>query len=70
MRSRLYWLKHDLEVKYGYTVLDWLVRHLPTPIRRHVVTAAAVRFREPEMRPGGGYCGPDGITYKDLWENA
>jgi len=45
---------------------------LPARLRQHVVVYAAVNASDPR-RGGpdrGGYAGPDGLTYKDLWEGA
>jgi hypothetical protein len=48
---------------------SWVARYLPLPVRRAVVVRAAVKARYPDQI-AGRYCGPDGITYKDLWDNA
>lgn len=47
-----------------------VAHRLPRRLRLWAVVDAAARAREPEMRPGGGYCGPDGLTYKDLHDAA
>jgi hypothetical protein len=42
-----------------------LARRLPRRVRLWAVVDAAVRATEPAMR-SGGYCGPDGVTFKDM----
>lgn len=51
-------------------LIDFVAARLPRAVRRRVVVHAAVRFREPDRTAGDRYCGPDGITYADLWQHA
>lgn len=72
LARRVFWrldTRLRLRVRTEFAIHD-AAKLLPRGVRRAVIVNAAVKAREPEMRPGGGYCGPDGLTYGDLWEAA
>lgn len=51
--------------------IAWVAAHLlPRRLRRAVIVYAAVQAREPDRLAGDRYCGPDGLSYKDLWTAA
>jgi hypothetical protein len=74
LRRVFWWLdtRLRLRVRWEYALLA-LAGWLPGRVKRSVIVVAAVDARSPSR--GGrvepdGYCGPDGLTYADLWKAA
>lgn len=62
-----------LQLEWHRHVERWaqfVAEHLPRRVRQWVITNAAVRYRQPDVDAGDRYCGPDGISYHDLYEHA
>jgi hypothetical protein len=71
MRRAFWWLDTRLRLRVrGEAALMGSARLLPRAVRRAVIVNAAVAYREPDRQAGDRYCGPDGISYSDLWRSA
>jgi hypothetical protein len=71
MRRLFWWVdgRLRLRVRSEYALLG-IARRLPRRLRRAAIVSAAVAAREPDRLAGDRYCGPDGLTYSDLWRVA
>lgn len=58
-------MKYEL-LKLRERTAHWVARHLPAEVLKWAIVTAAVKAREPDRLAGDRYCGPDGLTYKDL----
>lgn len=67
MKDLIFTLRHRRHV-VRENAINAFVRRLPRDVRRAAVVHAAVQATS--LRPRDAYAGPDGLTYKDLWENA
>lgn len=71
MRGILWRLDTHLRLRVRFEdFLHAIARWLPRRLRQAVITNAAVNARLPDQLAGDRYCGPDGLSYKDLWESA